>query len=445
MDCELFNGLSGEDSTPAEDRDRPKGNGPQAGGEAAPLGCLSNTQGGSSLFRMKNNPEYQAAGGVDWFEWSGRVHWTEETRYASLRQSLLDAKSECQQKAEEYKEVMIPEFGPVRVYRTGRNRGGDRGQHYELRLRASGIAVGLSLRDISPEDVEGKSRRKCPAPNFFCKQSGRDSLLSGPVHGFELAMILIEKLGGSLLNSTCSRGDLCIDIPHLHPKELHKLVANQQFVCRPTTVRPHDDYCTGETTGFEAGKNPARMIVYNKAKQLWGNTDRLYIGAIVQRRWGGVVPLDSTRIEFQLHRPWLREHGIDTPMDFLAKLGTLTEYLTYDFFRITDAPVDRKNKHQSRVATHPLWQDVADAFRAIYGEPVGDLRPIDRTKIEPIELLKQGRGCLLNALLQTGATFTSYREFVKEATDRLLRLGEIPGEVKKFLNEAKRRRMDYEG
>lgn len=117
-----------------------------------------------------------------------------------------------------------------------------------------------------------------------------------------------------------------------------------------------------------------RLSVYDKLMERIGKSEALYLQALVDRRWYGGHDLQSaSRVEYQMHRRWLVEQGISTPDDFLRLRGSLSEKLTHDWFRLTKKHVDRRNKHQSRAATHPIWEGIQKAFATIFGQP-GTLR-----------------------------------------------------------------------
>lgn len=294
----------------------------------------------------------------------------------------------------------------MRARRVGFNRGGEKGQHYDFSLKIPGMSIGLAPRDVTPQEA-AKSPTQI-APNFVAKQTDRDCLLFGAVEGFEMAEALLEALGGKPLLKRISRGDLCLDVVNLDVQELLALVKSQHFITRARSARPQIDYVTEKATGFNVGKHPLYMTVYDKVREQYGKTDALYLQALIDRRWGGDIPDTATRIEFQMAGNWFRDHGINTPEDFLQHSGTLSELLTHDWFRLTEGPVDREGKHQSRAKTHPIWLGMQEGFAEIFGPPQGEMTPLAREQVEPIALARQGRGCLAACLLQMGIEFYTY-------------------------------------
>lgn len=259
-----------------------------------------------------------------------------------------------------------------------------------------------------------------------------------------MAEALLTALGGRPIIKRVTRGDLCLDIANLDVTSLLALVKDGQFITRASSVLPKIDYLTDQETGFTAGKYPCYLTAYDKVDERMGKADSLYLAALIERRWGGSVPQAAARIEYQLNRPWLRNNGIDSPEDFLNHRGTLSEKLTSDWFRITATRVERRNKHQSRAGVHPLWAGIQEGFVAIFGPPQGLLEPLSRNHVRPIELARQGRGCLLSCLLQMRIEISSYQQFVAACSDLLFGLFPKDAERAKFLEMAAERTMEYE-
>jgi hypothetical protein len=80
--------------------------------------------------------------------------------------------------------------------------------------------------------------------------------------------------------------------------------------------------------------------------------------------------------------------------------------------RFTSDVVDRTNT--TRAAILPLWQTVADGFRAWTGEPAGlPLTPLEPGYVDVHQLERQGAGVLLTAAVlswnaNTEEKFTEY-------------------------------------
>jgi hypothetical protein len=425
----------------AEEPSRPQGFGPQAAGEAGP-GCQSTTQDPSSHpLTMEGSPNCLISGGIDWFEWTGLIDFSTSANFESIATEFLAVKEYCQNARCAYQEVHLPDFGPVRVSRLGLNRGGERGQHFEFSLRIAGVKIGLSPRSGEALSI-GKKRQQA---NFYALQSGRDCLLFGALQGYQRTLELVKYLGGELAELKLSRADLCLDICNLAAQTLLELVKKGHFITLAREVRPYINYVTNDVTGFSAGIAPIRLSVYDKIMERMGKSDALYLQALVDRRWYGGHGLQSaTRIEYQMHRRWLVEQGISTPDDFLRLRGSLCEKLTHEWFRLTEKHVDRRNKHQSRAAIHPIWKGIQQSFATIFGLPDGPLVRIRREKVMPMKLSKQGRGCLAKALLQMGMQFETYNEFAEMAKHLLLSIPASKAQAMDFMAQLERLRMEFE-
>lgn len=124
----------------------------------------------------------------------------------------------------------------------------------------------------------------------------------------------------------------------------------------------------------------------------------VYLEAMSQRRWNGKIPKCATRVEYQLTRGFFSRWQQDTAKGVLDNLGGITEYVTRidsrPFFVLTDAPPDRKNKHQSRVGVHREWDRIVKTFVARAGKPTGPLEPVDRGRIKSARAYRTIRGYL---------------------------------------------------
>jgi hypothetical protein len=389
---------------------------------------------------MEGYPDIFISGGIDWFEWSGLIDFTQSPTFESIANEFQRAKESCQTFKLPYLEVHIPHFGPVRVSRHGLNRGGERGQHFEFRIYVAG-----GMYALSPRTGEGlRAGKKRQQANFYVLQTGRDCLLVGARQGHQRALEFLAALGGVPVQFKMTRGDLCLDISNLHVEVLNELVASRQFVTLARHVHPNVNFVSEEVSGFTAGKSPIRLTAYDKRLEQMGKSDQLYLRALIDRRWYGSAPKAATRIEYQMLRRWLLEQGISTPEDFLNRCGSLCEKLTFDWFRLAAQPVDRKNKHQDRSEIHPIWRGIQVGFATVFGQPEGPLVPVRRDKILPMELAKQGRGCLANGLLQMAMPFETYGEFSEMCRRLLLAIPSSDSEAADFMDELQRRKMEYE-
>ncbi len=140
------------------------------------------------------------------------------------------------------------------------------------------------------------------------------------------------------------------------------------------------------------------LRVYDKLEEMIAKRDAEKLAAMKARRWGG-LPEDATRVEWELGRGWLKQHGIDTVEDYFRKRGSLVRKLCHDWFRLTDGPVNREQNHQSRARVLPLWRDVQRALGDWAGKPTLPLEPLPSGQVTAIDLGKQMVGCMRRAAL----------------------------------------------
>lgn len=373
--------------------------------------CPSNTYLQSSQVLRKVYPDFLVGGGLDWFEWSASVNWR-TNRFQSFIDILETTKKKCQDERIPEDWVELENVGPVRVARTGVNRGGGRGQQFEYRLSLDGITIGLA------NQLQGTKHR----PNVFVQQKGRECLLLGALEAYNRVQDVIYKLGGIIVEEKLSRVDPCIDIAGLDVTKMRQAIEQRQFISRARKVMPQLNVANGKWTGFYAGSNPLYMVVYDKVEEQINKADALYLRALIDQRWGGVFPKYATRIEYQISRPWLVRNGIETPGRFAKLCGSLIGKLTKEWFRLTKESIESDQKHQSRAETSVIWTAIQEAFQEVYGKPTEPLLPIRRDQVDPCRLIAQGFGCLTSAVLQTGRAVMNFDDLVAEQINLIYRM-----------------------
>jgi hypothetical protein len=365
-------------------------------------------------------------------EWSAWVHWNEQEA-AELLKQLQAKKDECQ--TQQRPDVWHSLLGRAdcRIHRVGINRGGGRGTHYPFRISWRAITIGLGDWNTSQRTTH----------NLFVQLRGRDCLLTGAWPAFEAVGELIELLGGRVLEEKLTRVDYCLDIAGLSVSAFREAIEQRQFVTRFKRLTPEHNLVTGEWQGFSAGKNPLRVILYDKLGEQSGTTDQLYFETLRERRYGGVVPDCAARLEAQLSRSWLTKQGISTPAD-LKRLGSrAVQKVLTESLRLVDRPIDPDNRNQQRAKLLPLWQSILDAAADVFGKPEGVLAPIPRDRIAPDTLTKQARGCLVTGLLQRSVPFETVDELLNAAHCELQRIMGTPEEEAEYLEECRRRRAEF--
>jgi hypothetical protein len=210
---------------------------------------------------------------------------------------------------------------------------------------------------------------------------------------------LLGALGFCFENEVISRIDPCVDLPGVGVPEFHKHWRNEEVI-----TRGHDcaEYSVQRVyTGMTLGGERVKMRIYDKLREV--RNDLLKLEVLKEKRWGG-IPEKATRVEFEINRDCLRDRWeITTMYDLRRKLPQLIEWLTTEWIRFTDGPVDRDNKNHQRAKTAPIWEKVKDAFSQWVGqnsEPIVVPRKVIKPKIE--QLVKQAAGCMKTALALSG-------------------------------------------
>lgn len=383
---------------------------------------------------LRSRPNCLASGGLDYFEWTASVAF-DQGWLAFLIQDLREAKERCQkdQKADEW--ISLLGCADVRCHRNGVTRGNGRGTHYPFRVSYNGITIGLG-------DWNAGDR---PHDNLYVCLKGRECLLLGGWRAYEEVREFVEKLGGEIKRELLSRVDLCLDVSNLKASELQEFVENRQFISRMRSVVPHAELVEGKKTGFTAGKRPQRLICYDKLNQLFGRCDSLYAEAWIQRRHGGETPASACRLEAQLCRTYLKQFGIDTPADLKANASALMSRFLLEQFRIVDRRIRKGERNQGRAKTLPIWEDLAEASQQIFGQIDQPLVRVDRRRVDPKRLIKQGFGCLRNAWLQRGVTIESIDDLQVEWWKVLQSQVSTDEALADFLEDYRLRETEFRG
>jgi len=172
---------------------------------------------------------------------------------------------------------------------------------------------------------------------------------------------------------------------------------------RQKTAYAEGDTSTGYTVGL-GGDISARL--YDKSREIEISCKPYWQDAWIEGGWwSGQV----WRLEFQLRRRVLAEHGIDTVSTLLANLRPLWRYCTESWLRLT-VPSET-DATQSRWPLHPVWQALTEAH--FEGSQDGLSHPVRSDRPPSDEYL------FLNGL--NGITSYMAREGItdpKEAFDR---------------------------
>ncbi len=157
-------------------------------------------------------------------------------------------------------------------------------------------------------------------------------------------------------------------------------------------------------TGFKIGTD-IQLRCYDKRLEL--AKDPIKWGVFADKYDG--IPETLTRVEFQLRRNGLKgvevkgadggveDARIDDVDSYLKARDGLWRYLTCEWFRFTENPVDKENKHHSRAKTWWVWEAIQNAVSSA----VESVRRVRRkVQVNPELLDKIGYGCIMEAATQ---------------------------------------------
>ncbi len=180
-------------------------------------------------------------------------------------------------------------------------------------------------------------------------------------------------------------------------------------------------------TGFAIGRD-VHLRCYDKAEELKRDPVKW---AVFSEKYDG-IPDTLTRVEFQLRRKALKdiqvmadggtEPGrIEDVDSYLKVRDNLWRYLTCEWFRFTEKPVDRKNNNRSRAKTWRVWAMVQNAVSP-------DCEPVKRVRravqVNPEHNKKMAIGALMSAaLLERPHGIDSAGDFIRYFRDVVIEGG----------------------
>jgi hypothetical protein len=185
--------------------------------------------------------------------------------------------------------------------------------------------------------------------------------------------------------------------------DLFTLVADgQAVVTRGRARQDFTSYKQGRRrTGFAIGTGDIRLRTYDKrvecAKRGKHGKWETWL-----ERWGlSALPDDETvaRFEWQWRRGFLKEFGIETLDDFLARAADVFAYLNGSWFRLAGPPAGKFHKRE----TLPVWSSVAAAFvSGDWSRGIGAKRVKIGSVVDVDALLAQAAGCLRGVAAAVG-------------------------------------------
>ncbi|MBU0730207.1 MAG: hypothetical protein KKA70_10725 [Proteobacteria bacterium] len=110
-------------------------------------------------------------------------------------------------------------------------------------------------------------------------------------------------------------------------------------------------------TGIELGQGDIMLRIYDKVLEIKRNpTKQSVFSSVWNKEQYNETPV--TRVEFQIRRQVLKQMKVHSLSDLDEKKSGIWRYCTQHWTRLTQNPVDRKNRHQDRATSHPWWHEV---------------------------------------------------------------------------------------
>jgi hypothetical protein len=177
---------------------------------------------------------------------------------------------------------------------------------------------------------------------------------------------MLERVGAKIQVIKPSRVDQCVDV--LLPASSWGLGIADHLVTR--AIKDGIFRANRKATGITVGSGDLLARIYDKPLEIIMKSNKIWMFDV----WGiPSVPSDHfiIRVENQVRREALKQLGIDTFDDLLAKAAALWSYSTRSWLKVQDDP----SKHHTQQKTLPWWEVVQDGFLGVQGE-----NPLVRTK-----------------------------------------------------------------
>lgn len=240
---------------------------------------------------------------------------------------------------------------------------------------------------------------------------------------WDAVMALLASIGYEHVSDIVGRADLCVDLPNQSMNDFRD-AWNQDRVIR--LARKWSIFGSGlrdDVQTISVGNGGSCSIrIYDKVQEV--KNDPVKLAVMIEQRWNGQICEHATRVEFQLRNKALQKHfSIKSVADLFRQLGTVSQWCTGDWFRLTNE-FDRENRNHDRAGIDPLWQTVREAFSSWTGE-AGQRTPKPRRLIPDFQQMKQQAvGCVtsLMASVDDGREFLSKwieigKQFVDDAAE----------------------------
>lgn len=333
-----------------------------------------------------DTPPATLQGGVDRRTYTGvdtlgvgfGVVWTEDS-FRELAEILDDAKARAADQATEDAPVVCL-GGRAFVVRATGARPVQGGPVYAWQLEYDGLVVQV-MRRPEPSGQTPNVRVQCGA--MKCLVSRDLVKLQAELYA------VVDGLGGNRSWDKVSRCDWFVDLAGQGVDALTCAYRDDWIVSRAVVGEEYGIHRSGRRiTGFRLGRK-IMLRVYDKLKELQERSPIKY-GPWVEIEWGGEAPEQCTRVEFQVRREKLKTFAVDGLDDLIRRSASILAYLTQQWVRVTDGPVQRGNTERARL--HPIWERVIEGFRKL-GDTLPAVRVDVRGAVRVKHLVSMARGC----------------------------------------------------
>lgn len=193
----------------------------------------------------------------------------------------------------------------------------------------------------------GKSDKYGNSPNVYVSISATVLWHESFASIIDLLALDLEHFGGTIDRIQPSRCDLSVDFRLIPPPDFSFL--EQHKVSRSRYINTHINNGILETYYSGSPGSPVRLRIYDKGKEIQKSNKYWFLDL-----WGIHDPSNVWRVEFQLRRAFLHQYRINTLEDLWAKIGTIWEYLTAEWFSLR-LPSNDKTERRT---IHPWWEAV---------------------------------------------------------------------------------------
>ena len=249
--------------------------------------------------------------------------------------------------------------------------------------------------------------------------------LSGLSEAWVLFQKIIGEIGGRVERQVLSRVDMYTDVTVGIDEFFWRFTADQ-WIGRAMKAGEYEDVDGNPAAVYRMGKRKTgwsigsmvKLRVYDKIFEMSRGQEGQVKAQVFAERYGGELPPVLTRVEYQMRRSKTREFEIcgervDTVEEYERNKGAIWNYLTREWFRITDGAVDRKNKNQSKAKIWDVWELVGRASEM--SEEDAALLKVRRVPrlgdVDLRQLVSQGMSCLVKAAIYQGFFVETREDF----------------------------------